>query len=177
MRTFHKKCKSSVKGAANVEQIKSNCWKWENIEIINFNSLMPTKELLTIFLRIRVIWVKNENTEDNHFFDVVNPNPFILFGYPIIKGLISWINAYTRPRRIWQSNKRSCLWKKVKLDTSSVRKVDHRIKFSEKCRPYGFERKWSFLTSNARRYKHYEQRNMLLCYLFLVNLGRAADRI
>ena len=47
---------------------------------------MTTKELLTIFPRIRVIWVKNENTKNNQSSDVVNPSPFLLFGYPIIKG-------------------------------------------------------------------------------------------
>ena len=30
--------------------------------------------------------MNNENTKDKHSFDVLNPNPFIVFGYPIIKG-------------------------------------------------------------------------------------------
>jgi hypothetical protein len=29
---------------------------------------------------------KNDNTEDNHCSDLVNPSPFLPFGYPIIKG-------------------------------------------------------------------------------------------
>ena len=30
--------------------------------------------------------MKNENTKNNQSSDVVNPSPFLLFGYPIIKG-------------------------------------------------------------------------------------------
>jgi hypothetical protein len=118
---------------------------------------------------------KNDNTEDNHCSDLVNPSPFLPFGYPIIKGfalVLVRVHAYTRPRRFRQSNHRSRLWKKEeKLDKNNLRKIDHRINLFAKCRPCEFERKPRILSSNARRYKHHEQRNMLLYYLFPVFKG------
>lgn len=58
-----------------------------------------------------------------------------------------------------------------KLGVNSLRKVDHRIKLFAKCKPYEFERKLRILSSNAKQYKHHEQRDMLLYYLFPVFKG------
>ncbi|EFX73111.1 hypothetical protein DAPPUDRAFT_325620 [Daphnia pulex] len=142
----------------------------KKVEIIQFKELNANKRIDEDFLSYSSD--RNDNTEDNHFIDLVNPSPLFLFSYPIIKGF-ALESMHTLDHGAFGRAITGLAYEKKegKLDVNSLRKVDHRIKLFAKCKPYEFERKLRILSSNAKQYKHHEQRDMLLYYLFPVFKG------
>jgi hypothetical protein len=135
------------------------------VEIIQFKELYANRRTDEDFLTYSSD--KMDNSEDNHCSDVINPSPFLLNGYGVLTGFVLE-SMHTLDHGAFGRAMvgLACEKKEGKLDTLSLRKVDHRIALFQQCKPYEFERKLRILSRNAKSLKHHELRSMLMYYLY-----------